>query len=307
MAQKQIDYRLAALWRFAVALTSFNILGHTFLGFEQSWAQPLVALATAYSLELLLEWIDARVKQRTPYFAGGLRPLVNFLLPAHITALAVTMLLYPNEHLRPIIFAVAVAVGSKTIFRAPVGRGTRHFLNPSNFGISLTLLLFPWIGIVPPYHFTENLAGLADWLLPAGIVISGSYLNTRFTRKLPLIFGWLGGFVSQALIRSLIFGTPLTAALLPMTGLAFILFTFYMITDPGTTPFEPRAQAVFGAAVAAVYGLLVTAHVVFGLFFALTIVCVVRGAGLYAQALAAHRARGQAAVQVPAMIRRPEA
>lgn len=298
------DPRLVALWRFAISITLFNVLGHAFFGFEQSYAQPLVALATAYSMEILLELIDARANRRPPRFAGGLRPLVNFLLSAHITALAVAMLLYANERLLPIVFATAVAVGSKAIFRAPVGNGTRHFLNPSNFGITVTLLLFPWVGIAPPYHFTENLGGLADWILPGLLVASGTLLNVNLTKKGPLILGWLGGFAGQAVLRNLLFDTPLIAALLPMTGVAFLLFTFYMITDPGTTPFKTRNQITFGVAVAVLYGLLVTVHVVFGLFFALTIVSTVRGLCLYAHAFAERRVRSKAEVPASAMVGR---
>lgn len=303
MTQPPIDHRFAALWRFAAALTTFNLLGHTLLGFEQSWAQPLIALATAYSLEILLELLDARLKQRPLRFAGGLRPLVSFILPAHITGLAVAMLLYANDRLLPVAFATAVAIGSKAIFRLPTARGSQHFLNPSNLGITVTLLLFPWVGIAPPYHFTENLTGWGDWLLPALIIASGSFLNSRYTRKMPLILAWLGGFILQAVFRSLLLATPLLSALLPMTGLAFILFTFYMISDPGTTPFAPKAQLVFGLAVAAAYGLLVTMHLVFGLFFALTLICTVRGLAVYARLLLAHlRARQQ----MPALARRSE-
>lgn len=303
MTKQKIDYRFEALWRFAAALTTFNILGHTLFGFEQSWAQPLIALATAYSLEILLELVDARVNQRPLRFAGGVRPFVSFILPAHITGLAVAMLLYANDRLLPIAFATAVAIGSKAIFRLPTARGSQHFLNPSNLGITVTLLLFPWVGIAPPYHFTENLTGWGDWILPALIVVSGSFLNSQYTRKLPLILAWLGGFILQALFRSLIFDTPLLAALLPMTGMAFILFTFYMVSDPGTTPFEPKAQIVFGAAVAAAYGLLVTMHIVFGFFFALTLICTVRGLGVYARLL---RARRHARPPLPAVARRSE-
>ncbi|HEX4613501.1 MAG TPA: hypothetical protein VH092_35290, partial [Urbifossiella sp.] len=61
----------------------------------------------------------------------------------------------------------------------------------------------------------------------------------------------------------------------------FILFTFYMVTDPATTPDRPRAQIAFGASVALVYSLLLANHVVFGLFAALVIVCVARGLGMY--------------------------
>jgi Na+-translocating ferredoxin:NAD+ oxidoreductase RnfD subunit len=98
-----------------------------------------------------------------------------------------------------------------------------------------------------------------------------------------MIIAWLGGFFLQALVRSYIFGTPLLPALLPMTGVAFVLFTFYMVTDPGTTPSKPLDQIIFGSSVALVYGILMAFHVVFGLFFALTIVCSLRGLNLYLQ------------------------
>ena len=289
--------RLGGLRRFAVAITIFNILGHTVFGFEQSWAQPLVALATAYSVEILLELIDAWANRRKPHFTGGPRTFVEFLLSAHITGLAVAMLIYTNERLWPIVLATTVAVGSKTLFRVSVENGTRHFLNPSNFGITVVLLLFPWVGAAPPYHFTENLPGFWDWVLPGLILVSGSFINARFTGRLPLVAGWLGGFFLQALIRSLLFGTPFVASLLPMTGLAFILYTFYMVTDPATTPNRPLAQIAFGASVAATYGLLMLAHIVFGLFFALTIVCVLRGFGLYMLAAFAHKEPAPVSVQ----------
>lgn len=88
--------------------------------------------------------------------------------------------------------------------------------------------------------------------------------------------------MAQAVLRSTLFGAPVLAGFVPMTGVAFILYTLYMVTDPATTPSTPRHQVVFGVAVAAVYGLLLLLHVVFGLFCALTIVCALRGLGLYA-------------------------
>jgi hypothetical protein len=292
--------RLNALKRFAAAITILNVLGHFFFGFEQSWAQPLVALATAYGLELLLERIAAWQEFRRPHYAGGFRQLVEFLLPAHITGLAVAMLLYANDRLWPIAFATAVGVGSKAIIRVPVGKGYRHCFNPSNTGIGLTLLLFPWVGIAPPYQFTENLVGAGDLFLPGIIVLSGTFLNTRFTNRVPLILGWLGGFVLQAILRSSIQGTPLTAALLPMTGMAFLLFTFYMVTDPGTTPSMPLGQFAFGGSVAAAYAVLMIIHVVFGLFFALLAVCALRGLGLVT--MAAWRAWSSVSAELPARV-----
>jgi hypothetical protein len=296
---------LPGLRRFAVAITVLNILGHVFFGFEQSFAQPLVSLAAAYGTELLLEAADARCNRRRPRFDGGVRPLVDFLLSAHISGLAVAMLLYANDRLWVLAFAAATAIGSKAVFRAAVGPGTRHFFNPSNFGITLTLLLFPWVGIAPPYHFTENLSGSGDWILPGVIVLTGSFLNARFTGRLPVIIAWLGGFMLQAAVRSLLFQTPLVAGLTPMTGVAFVLYTFYMVTDPATTPNQPWAQVGFGAAVAAIYGLLMAMHVVFGLFFALSAVCALRGLGLYALAAQAARAPAGGPVEVSTPVEAP--
>lgn len=269
--------RLGGLRRFAAAITVLNVVGHSVLGFEQSIAQPLVALATAYFMELVLAWIDARAKGRSVQYGAGPRAMVDFLLSAHITGLATSMLLYANESLAAVAFASGVAIGSKHVFRVWIGRGSRHVFNPSNLGITVTLLLFPWVGIAPPYHFTENVSGAWDWLLPGLIVVTGTFLNARFTHRLPLISAWLIGFALQAVIRNLLFDTAVLAGLVPMTGLAFVLFTFYMITDPATSPGSPRAQIAFGFGVALIYGLLMAAHIVFALFFALTVVCLLRG------------------------------
>jgi len=281
MTAVKVDMRIAALRRFALAITILTVLGHAFLGFEQSYAYVLAALLTGYTVELLLETLDAWAKGRKALYRGGWVTLVNFLLSAHITSLAIAMLLYANERLLPVMFAVAVAIGSKHVFRVMTAKGSRHFLNPSNAGISITLILFPWVGIAPPYQFTENIAGIWDWALPLFLVTVGTLLNARYTRRLPLISAWLVGFVLQAVIRSWYFGTPVAAALNPITGLAFLLFTFYMVSDPGTTPFKPREQILFGGSVALAYALLMIFHIVFGLFFALFAVCIVRGVYLY--------------------------
>jgi hypothetical protein len=295
--------RIAALRRFAVALTVFNLLGHTLFGFEQSDAQPIVALLVAYGLELGLETLDARLRGRTPkYLGGGGVRFVDFLLPAHITGLAVAMLLYANDQLWPVAFATAAAVGSKYVLRLRIGSGERHFFNPSNFGITLTLLLFPFIGIAPPYQFSENLTGWLSWVLPVIITASGTFINWRLTGRIPLLAAWVVGFALQALVRAAFFGGTLPAALMPMTGLVFVLYTYYMVTDPATTPVRWPEQVLFGAGVAAAYGLLVVLHVVFGLFFALTIVCGVRGLVLYVgRLLAEARVRRRRLAAAPAM------
>jgi Na+-translocating ferredoxin:NAD+ oxidoreductase RnfD subunit len=292
------DMRLAALRRFAFAITLLNVLGHAILGFEQSLAQPVVSLLTAYSTEILLEWIASRRLGRKPRFLGRGTTFIDFLLSAHITGLAVAMLLYANDRLAPVAFAAATAIGSKHLFRVRANGAQRHFFNPSNLGITATLLAFPWVGIAQPYMFTENLRGGWDWFLPAVIICSGSFLNGVFTKKIPLIAAWLGSFVLQAAVRHFLFGNLFLPSLNPMTGVAFLLFTFYMVTDPATTPVSVRGQVAFGAAMAAAYGTLMAFHVVFGLFFGLSIICAGRGALLAVRAFAAQRAEAKARLEV---------
>ena len=287
--KEALRLRFGGLRRFAFAITVFNIFGHLHLGFEQSYAQPFVALFTAYSLETLLEIISAKTENRPFRFSGGFVKFIDFILSAHITALAISMLIYANSRLWVVAFATAVAIASKTVIRVSVGNGKRHFYNPSNFGITITVLLFAWVGIAQPYQFTENLDTYGDWLLPAFIICSGSLLNAVYTKRLPLIIAWLSGFALQAFARNAIFDTQLIAAFLPMTGVTFILYTFYMVTDPATTPRSWYGQICFGFGNAMLYGLLMVSHIVFGLFFALTITCTIRGGILYANALWASR------------------
>lgn len=274
---------ITALRRFAISITIFNILGYTWLGFEQPWTYPFAALAMGYFTEIVLEIIGARVEDRDPRFTGnGFRGLMEFLYPAHITSLALNMLIYVNDRIWVMLFGVVLAVSAKWILRAPVKGRMRHYMNPSNLGLAALLVLFPaWISIAPPYHFTEHVNNAVSWVIVGVILVSGTVLNSLLTGRMWLIAGWLSIFVLQAFVRGWLFDTSIPAALAMMTGVAFVLFTNYMVTDPGTTPSKPFAQFAFGGGIAVVYGFLMVAHIAYGLFFATAIVCLIRGLFLW--------------------------
>src|SRR5882724_9561630 len=88
------EKRLGGLSRFAFAITVLNVIGHAFLGFEQSWITPFAALAAAYATEFVGETVESRCAGRRARYAGSFVDVVKFFLPAHISALAVGMLLY---------------------------------------------------------------------------------------------------------------------------------------------------------------------------------------------------------------------
>ena len=278
------DVRYLALRNFAISISVFNIFGYTLLGFEQPWLWPFLALSAAYATEIIFELISSWAQERPPRFLGrGPRGVMEFLLPAHITALAVNMLLYANNQFWPILFGVVVAVSQKHFLQAPVAGRMRHFMNPSNLGITVTLLVFSsWVSISPPYMFTEWASTYVKLLIPMVILTSGTVINALLTKRVALIVGWAGAFAIQAFVRHWLWGVQLSTALSVMTGVAFVLFTNYMITDPGTTPSRPRAQFMFGSSVAVVYAILMQFNIVYTLFFATSIVCGGRGLGWWA-------------------------
>jgi hypothetical protein len=279
--KKNENYRLFALGYFSTLITLWAIAGKTILGFEQSTAQMLAAVSAAIFMQFILEYVDSISKNREPRYKGSFRNAVQCLMPAIIPGFAVGFLIYPNELIWPMVFAACLSIASKVIFRAPVGDRFQHIFNPSNFGITLTLLMFPWIGLAPPYHFTGHVYGIWHWVIPAFILLSGIFVHGLFTGRLPLVLAWLAGFVLQGLIRSWYFDVGWNVPLVPMTSAAFILFTLYMIPDPATTPLNTLYQIIFGFLVALIYGVLILYDVVFGLFISLFLVCMMRGFILY--------------------------
>jgi hypothetical protein len=140
------------------------------------------------------------------------------------------------------------------------------------------------------------------WALPGLVMATGIVVHALFTGRLTLVLTWLVAFFIQGQLRSWYFGTSWIVPLTPMTSAAFMVFTLYMIPDPATTPVQPLRQALFAIAIAAVYGVLLVEHMVYGLFIGLAIVCGMRGLGLYAwaagQSIRANQ-RGYLTVQVP--------
>jgi len=265
----------------ATLATVFVILGQAFFGFEQAVAQVFVCVLTGYACALFFEWVDAKANGDVPgYAGGGFKKLVDWLLSAHMTSITLSFLLYYNRQLWVAAFTVALAIGSKYLFRVPLNGRLQHFMNPSNFGIVVVLSTFKWVGVLP-WGWTINLHGSWDWIVPLIIMGLGLRLNLLFTGRLPLVAAWLGTFILQAAFRSWRMDTPLVGQLVVLTGITMVLFTLYMITDPQTSPSRPRSQIMFGAGVAVAYSILFDLHLQYTMFYAVTAVCAIRGISLW--------------------------
>ena len=165
---KNPKLRLFALWYFTTLMIVWNILGHTYLGFEQSHAAVIVGIGAAIFMQFFLEWVDATARE--PRSALG-RRLGKFFQRtsrrAHSRVSPARCCFIRTNGSGRLSLPSSLSIGSKVLFRAPVGGGrTQHIFNPSNFGVALTLVLFPQVGFAPPYHFTENITGVWDWILP---------------------------------------------------------------------------------------------------------------------------------------------
>ncbi|GAA3116108.1 enediyne biosynthesis protein UnbU [Streptosporangium carneum] len=289
-----------ALRRLAATVTGTTVLGHCLLGFEQPFLAPFVGALTGVTAELALETADAWAVGRPPRYLGGrLGRTVDFLLPSYVDGLLCAMLLYGQAHLTPVALAVLIGVGgryalrvrpsARTGPRAPrASHGSRSgtggdapgvpYMNPVALGVAVVPLLFPWVGVVPPHQFTAWVSGPFDVIVPLAVLALGLRAHAGPGGRLPLILGWAGGFVLQGLVRGAPGDVPTIGALLPMTGVLFVLYTCFVLPDLGTTPLAPRHQVVFGLTAAAVYGLLAGSHADFALPLCVVVVCACRGA-----------------------------
>jgi len=183
---------------------------------------------------------------------------------ALITALSLTLLLRADS-VWPLMAAAAIAIGSKFMLRLH----GKHIFNPANIGIVAMVLMTDAAWTSPGQW------GTAVWLA-ALLAGGGCFVAYRAARlDVPLIF--LGAYAGLLLARALWLGDPLAIPLLRLQNGALILFAFFMISDPKTTPDGPRARAAFAIATAGLaYLLQYHLFMTDGLFYALALMSLVR-------------------------------
>jgi len=236
-------------WFQITALTTLLFFGLTQRAFEIPLINFTAIMVTACAVQWLAStMIASKTDLKSPL----------------ITALSLTLLLRA-ETVWPLMAATAIAIGSKFILRI----GGKHIFNPANIGI-VVMVLFTDLTWTTPGQW-----GSTTWLA-AVMAAGGFYVAYRAARiDVPLIF--LGTFAALIFARALWLGDPLSIPLLRLENGALVLFAFFMISDPKTTPDGTVARAVFSASVAALaYILSYHYFITNGLFYALAILCIVR-------------------------------
>ena len=156
---------------------------------------------------------------------------------ALISGLSLCLLLRTN---RPdfALLAAVITIASKSLIRV---RG-KHVFNPTNGGIVATLLLTNQVWVSPGQWGAA--AAFAFLMACAGMLVVHRSARSDVT------FAFIACYGALLFGRSLSLGEPLTIPLHRVQSGALLLFTFFMISDPKTTPDSRAGRVLFAGLVA---------------------------------------------------------
>jgi Na+-transporting NADH:ubiquinone oxidoreductase subunit NqrB len=216
IARDPRHYQIATL----ASLLAYGIIA---LDFEIATGRAIAIVSTA----LLTQYICTRV-WRLPSFDPR---------SALISGLSLCLLLRTNDVAMAAIAAI-VAVASKFVLRL---KG-KHFFNPTNIAIVALMAVSGNVWVSPGQW--GNVAFFAFLMACLG----GLVVN-RASRS-DVTYAFIAFYMMLVFGRSLWLGEPLTIPLHRLQNGALLLFTFFMISDPRTTPDSQAGRVVFAFLVA---------------------------------------------------------
>ena len=163
----------------------------------------------------------------------------NSFFSALITCLSIALLLRSSNFWVHPLCAV-LAISSKFIIQ----KEHKHFFNPSAFGIVLMLLL-PGVAWLSPGQWGSF------FLIAAWIVVFGSFITTKVYR-VDISWFFLIFYLGGLLLRNTWLGYEWAIFQHSMLNGSLLVFAFFMISDPKTSPnhlFGKVIQAFFVAIV----------------------------------------------------------
>jgi len=211
------------LYQIAV-LAGLLVWGLARLRFELRPAQVVVTLAVA-----LLTQLACTRLARLPAFDPR---------SALISGLSLCLLLR-TQHLALAALAAAIAIGSKFVLRV----GDKHVFNPTNLGLVLLLALGAPVWVSPGQW--GNVAFFAFLMACLG----GLVVNRAARGDVTLAF--LACHAAILFGRALWLGQRMAVPLHQLENGALLLFAFFMISDPKTTPRSRAGRLLFAGLVAA--------------------------------------------------------
>ncbi|MGI8892104.1 MAG: RnfABCDGE type electron transport complex subunit D [Bacteroidia bacterium] len=199
----------------------FLIYGINFLG----WAADSINYFLFIFFSLITQYVWLKIKGKD----------LSGLKSGLITSLSLSMM-FKAGHPGIAVLAPILAITSKYIFNYK----RKHFFNPANFGIIISILI-TGEGWISPGQWGSD-AVIIYLIGAAGLMI------ILKVKRLETAFAFLFTFLLAEFTRtSGYLGWEPEVFLHKITNGSLWLFTFFMITDPVSTPNHPKARLIWAS------------------------------------------------------------
>jgi Na+-transporting NADH:ubiquinone oxidoreductase subunit NqrB len=215
-------------------LTSLLIYGVGWLGFDVGISQVAILLASV----LLTQFLCGKFVAASPFDPRS----------ALISGLSLCLLLRTNSPLLMVVTAV-VTIASKFLIKW----NHKHLFNPTNFGIIAIIALSGDVWVSPAQWGSKLYFGFLMACL-GGMVVHRALRSD-------VSYAFICSYAAFLFGRAFWLGDPWAIPLKQLQSGALLLFTFFMISDPKTTPDSRAGRILFAIIVAAG-----AAYVQFGLY-----------------------------------------
>lgn len=207
-------------------LLSYNLLGITVLGFNRTPLQVFMTVAGCGLFQIFLDYIFKRT--------------VSFPTSAIVTGLGLSILLNYGHNYWLVVVPIFFGIMMKYVFTF---KG-KHIFNPGLMGVTLSFLITRDLISPAPAYQWNGLGMMSLFIAGPALFVFMPKINRHW-----LVGSFLATFVVQLIARSIIMKHYLPFNTLffgTITSPAFFLFTFFMLTDPATTPNNKKDQIKTG-------------------------------------------------------------
>ncbi len=216
---------------FQVIFLSYGIF---FLEWNTDWLHYTISIGGC----LLLNYFFESIKQQRLLPFGGRSGWNCWGFSVLISAMSLCLLLKTN-HWYISLLAAFLTVASKHVFRFD----HKHVFNPSAFGIIVTIFITNDAWLSPGQWGSNAVIFFAATVL--GIIVV-----TR-VQKLDVSLAFILSFIALLYWRQVyVLGWPLDYFIHSVSTGSLLLFTFFMISDPKTSPNHPFARIIWAVLIA---------------------------------------------------------
>jgi hypothetical protein len=233
MLMQRLSFALDPRYFQVIFQAIFLSYGIFFLQWNADWQHYIISIGGCLLFQYAADSIKAkRFLKPNEFDRWGFSVLIS--------AMSLCLLLKTNDWYVSLL-AAFLTVASKYVLRF----NKKHIFNPSAFGIVATILLTKdaWLS---PGQWGSNA------VIFFGVITFGTIVVTR-VQKLDISLAFLLTFIGLLYWRQVyVLGWPMDHFIHSFSTGSLLLFTFFMISDPRTSPNHPIARIIWAILIAAV-------------------------------------------------------